>query len=275
MSGSVIRIFSDVHFGDPDSRVQDLTWLHPLFEGADRLIFNGDTLDTEKPGGTERLSKVRTFFATLPQHLTVVTGNHDPIISPIGETSVAEGRVWITHGNVLFEDVAPWAGVRDTIHTRLAPLLAAVPPAERDLLATRHRLHRTLCVGLPDPYNAYRRGPLARVTRLIHTLFPPRRLLAMLAAWRNEAALADRFATRERPDARFILLGHTHLPTITRRPSGRIVINTGSYCPPWGARVVEIADGIVRVRAVKRTPGRFRFGRTVAEFPLAAAQPTP
>ena len=45
MSG-LIRIFSDLHYGDRSSRLRRLDQLSPLLDGISRLILNGDTLDT-------------------------------------------------------------------------------------------------------------------------------------------------------------------------------------------------------------------------------------
>jgi hypothetical protein len=49
MAAEVIRIFSDLHYGDRSSRITRLAALAPLAEGAAAVIVNGDSLDT-RPG---------------------------------------------------------------------------------------------------------------------------------------------------------------------------------------------------------------------------------
>ena len=82
MGHRLIRIVSDVHFGERSSTVRELGQLRPLVEGADLFVLNGDTLDT-RPGGnaarTDRLRReVLGFFASCGMPVTFLTGNHDP-----------------------------------------------------------------------------------------------------------------------------------------------------------------------------------------------------
>ena len=107
-----IRIFSDVHFGDRASRVHSLAQLRPLCEGAAALILNGDTLDT-RPGpdpdrSSRLLSEVRSFFAAVGVPATLLTGNHDPALSPHHACDLADGRVFVTHGDIFFDEIVPW-----------------------------------------------------------------------------------------------------------------------------------------------------------------------
>ena len=106
------RIFSDLHYGDRASRVRSLGQIAPLLDGPARIVVNGDTLDT-RPGKhprrtAELLAEVRRFFADESPPADLLTGNHDNDISETHALELAGGRVFITHGDVLFEDIVPW-----------------------------------------------------------------------------------------------------------------------------------------------------------------------
>jgi predicted phosphodiesterase len=80
-----------------------------------------------------------------------------------------------------------------------------------------------------------------------------------------------RIARTHRPQARFIVVGHTHRPGYWRQPDGLLVLNTGSFCLPLGARVVEVAADHLTLRAVAARGGEFHPGERLAEFALAPA----
>jgi predicted phosphodiesterase len=269
MAARVIRVFSDLHFRDAESHLQTLASLAPLFEGADEVILNGDTLDTQSAATRDHLPEVRAFFAATVARTTFISGNHDPDISPLGEHTLHSGRVWITHGDVLFDDIVPWGGLRGELVRRLTALSLDLSPPELARIETRLRLHRLACHALPERHDISSRDLLRRLRRITRALLPPRQALAMLRAWRDTPRLADELASRHRPDARLVLVGHTHYPGVWRRPGGRVVVNTGSFSRFWGGHLVELQDELVKVRRIEKRAGEFLPGRTLAEFPLA------
>jgi predicted phosphodiesterase len=265
-----IRFFSDLHFGDPTSRLKNLADLAPLLGDADEIVLNGDTLDTIAPETAIHLAAVRAFFASTGRRTTFLSGNHDPDISAHAELSLRDERVWVTHGDVLFDRVAPWSHQAPELARRLDALARDVPPAELARLATRLRHHRLACLNLVDSIDRPHPHPLARAGRLVRTLFPPGRVLAMLRAWRDTPGLAAALARDQRPRARVVLLGHTHYPGVWRPPgTPRItIINTGSFSRPFGGSFVELHDERVRVVRITRRGGAFRPGRVLADFAL-------
>lgn len=261
---AVTRIFSDVHFCDPASSVQDLKQLRPLLDGADQWIVNGDLLDTQvldDAGPT--VAAIRAFArAQVPAHL-FITGNHDPDISDLHEHSLAGGAIWLTHGDVLYDDIAPWGHLAGEIRRRMRKHRAHLSPAEFARLETRFPVFRRVCVKLPHDYDPRARGPWARLMRTLRATFPPHRVLIMLKVWREMPGKAAALARAQRPEARVILMGHTHAPGAWERPDGRLVINTGTFCPPRKAYCVEVEEDEVRVREVDRRGGEFRLGETL------------
>lgn len=269
MSAPVIRIFSDLHYRDGDSTLQRIDDLAPLLEGADHLVFNGDLLDTQVAGARPYLDEVRAFFSRLPMRVTFLGGNHDPDISDDAELLLQDNRVWVTHGDILFDNIAPWSGQRVVIEERLARMDADEPFVSGDFLADRLRRNRIACLGLPEHNDRHRRGLLARAARLARLFLPPTRPLHMLRAWTTTPAIARRLARQYRPSARVVILGHTHYPGVWRVADGPVVINTGSFSPPFGGFFVELHGDRVEVVKLAKTHGRFHRGRVVAGFSLA------
>ncbi|CAM2911997.1 metallophosphoesterase family protein [Rariglobus hedericola] len=269
MPGPVIRIFSDLHFRDGESRLQHLDALAPLLEGADQLVFNGDTVDSQDPAPGGGFPEVQAFFARYSDHVTFLTGNHDPDISPHAELSLNNGRVWITHGDVLFDGIAPWSELRPIMAARIQANAHGIPPGELALIETRLRLNRLACIGLVESHSRSRRTPAAIAIRLAHELISPSRIFAMLKVWRTTPQLARRLARAQRPAAQLVVLGHTHYPGVWRHTDGPVVVNTGSFSRPLGNLFVELRGDHVRVIKITRRHGKFHPGRLVTEFPLA------
>jgi hypothetical protein len=48
-----------------------------------------------------------------------------------------------------------------------------------------------------------------------------------------------------------------------------VVINTGSFRPPFGCYATDVAAGQILVRRVRHAGGSFTLGRVVAAFALA------
>ncbi len=270
MSAPRIRIFSDLHFGDPRGTLPSLEALTPLFGDADELVFNGDTVDTLVTVENRPLQTLRAWIAALGRPVTLLSGNHDPDISDHAELSLRDDRVWITHGDVLFPDIAPWSCHAAEITRRLATLAAEHPSANPAGIETRLRLNRLACAQIHEPSASRNPGSFARACRLAHSLLPPTRVLAMLRAWREAPRLAAELARASRARARVVVLGHTHHPGVWTPPgSPRItIINTGSFTRPFGAAFVELVGERVRVTRIARSGSALRPGRVLADFDL-------
>jgi predicted phosphodiesterase len=222
------------------------------------------------------LDKLRAWIARLDRPAVLLSGNHDPDISSLAELSLRDDRVWVTHGDVLFNDIAPWSRHATEIARRIAGFSKDLPPADLGRVETRLRLNR-LAASIPiEPPGSATNHPLARVRHLAEILFPPTRALAMLRAWRDTPRLAAELARAQRPCARVLVLGHTHFPGVwTRKFPGpassatRItIINTGSFSRPFGAAFAELDGERVRLVRVVRRGATLRPGRVLADFAL-------
>jgi predicted phosphodiesterase len=273
VGAQLIRIVSDVHYADRSSRVRSLEQLRPLFDGATEFVFNGDTLDTRPSRDPDHTSRARrevlAFLGSAKIPVTVLTGNHDPDLSGEHAAEFAGGQVMVTHGDVLFDNIVPWSKDAPMIRTKIIAALAALPQEHSNRFEGRVGVFRTVAATIPQKHQS-ERNPLKYAVRLAgDTMWPPTRALSIIQAWRETPGRAAAFATKHRPKARFIVIGHTHRPGVWRTPSGVVVINTGSFTKPFGAMAVEVSPRMVHVRHLVRRKDQFHAGPTVAEFPLS------
>jgi len=275
VADKIIRIFSDLHYGERSSRVRSLKQLAPLLDGVDTLILNGDTLDTRHGPYPEHtaavVAEVKEFLGRATPKIIPLSGNHDPDFSALHALELANGRVLVTHGDTLFEDIVPWGRDAPDIRRQIAAGLAALTPAERDSFAAQAAIYRRVSAALPQRHQAERNLFKYVVSFIRDTFWPPTRFLHVLRAWREAPERAAALARQHWPEARFIILGHLHRPGIWQSRDGRVVINTGSFCPPFGACLVDLTPGRLVVRRIAARGGAFYPGRQVAEFALAEA----
>jgi predicted phosphodiesterase len=279
VTAELIRIFSDIHYGDPASRVHRLAQLRPLLDGVFELVLNGDTLDTRpspRPQFTAEIrAEVLAFFPAQVPRVTFVTGNHDPDLSAQSTLDLAGGQIFVTHGDILFDNIVPWGRDAPVIGEKISAGLAALPPPARGQLAERLAVWRRVAAEIPQRHQSKPRGLSYAIGFIADTAWPPLRVLRVLQAWREEPARAAELARRYRPKAKFVLLGHTHKPFVRHTPSGVTVLNTGAFCPPFGSHAIDLTPGRLTVRCIEERGGEFHAGAIVAEFSLAEADASP
>lgn len=273
-----LRIFSDLHFRDPRGLLHELDHFAPLLGDADRVVFNGDSIDTQVPSMARHRGELLDFAARSGREIDWLSGNHDPDLSEHGETSLAGGRVWITHGDVFFEAIAPWSHHAVELRRRLAEVGSGFSRDELARIETRLRLNRIVSHALPEEDHLFQPGLYGRVYRVARAVFPPRRLASILHTWSTTPRVVAALARAQRPEARVVILGHTHYPGVWRVPGRRgkepiVVINTGSFTRPLGALFVELHGERVRVIRIRSGARGFEAGREIARFDLADLQP--
>ncbi len=274
MSGEITRILSDLHFGDRASRVRQLDQIRPLLAGVAHLVLNGDTLDT-RPGPdplhtADCRATVTTFFQRAVARTTFITGNHDADFSPHHYLDLGGGAVFVIHGDILFDNIVPWSRDARLAGRHISAELQRLPLELRANLDHRLEVFRRVAKTIPQRHQSEKDSLRYTLRYLADTVWPPHRMLLVLRAWRQMPILAAALAQRHRPQARFILTGHTHRAGIWRPRGNVTVINTGSYSPPVGAYAVDLTDQSLTVRQVVQQAGEFRPGAVLAAFPLAA-----
>ena len=268
----MLRILSDLHVYDARTQIRDLRQLEPLLAGVQTLVINGDSCEMRRGVAMPDVARLQGFFRERVPEVVFVTGNHDPDISDTHELMLAAGRVWVTHGDVCFDDLTPWSRKRPALRRVVQELLASDPASDYHGLGTRFRIAREAAriVGPEiDPTDTRFR---AQLVRFWDTFFPPRQVLAMLQAWRELPALAATLAVAQRSSAQVIVMGHVHFPGVWVRPPGPTVINTGSFFSPLGGHLVDLSGDQVQVRRIRRLRGRFEPGRQIATITLETIQ---
>lgn len=258
-----LRILSDLHFAEPATRIGALRQIAPLLDEPEQLILNGDSIDTRfvdtQPASAAGRDRFLEFIAPYRERMRLITGNHDPDISPHHHLEIDGGRVLVTHGDVLFPGVAPWGWEAPHVLTARAQRLAEIARDQHDLLETQLHVckHASYATRLLSPSAGRSRdGALAQ---LLHLMSRVRRADKILTAWFHAPSLAATLAQRYRPAAEVVVFGHTHYPGVWKR-RGRTIINTGAFTPPFGARVVDFVADRIDVRDVVRRGGEFRVG---------------
>jgi predicted phosphodiesterase len=274
MAEGFTRIISDLHYGDRASRVKRLRQIAPLLDGPARLVVNGDALDTRlgaHPARTMALrDEVLDFFARESPPAQLLTGNHDNDISSLHALDLAGGTVFVTHGDVLFDEIVPWGRDVPMIRRLMAEAWARRPADQRDSLEHRLQVMRSVASRLPQRHQVEPNLWKYIGSYLSDTLWPPDRFLRILRTWRAAPARAAALLQAHRPGARFAVLGHLHHPGVWTQPDGCVVINTGSFCPPLGGAVVDVYSDRLVVRRFREVRGEFRPEAVRAEFALAA-----
>ncbi len=285
----ILRIFSDLHLGDRGCRVRTLDQLAPLFDGADALVLNGDSLDT-RPGpvhlsapalaaaNADTAAQRAGFLDFLTHHAppaTLLTGNHDPDISTQHTLDLADGQIFVTHGDIFFDDIVPWSRDVSIMRQLLAREFASLTPDERRRLDLRFAAFRRVCANVPQRGHHAERNPFLYTFGLLADVAWPTRTLAVLRTWRETPALAAAFLHTHRPHARYLIMGHTHRPGIVQAPGGLIVVNTGSFCTPAKACAVDLTAEKLILRRIVGNGGVLRFGETLTTFALASAAASP
>lgn len=264
----VIRILSDLHCYDARTQVRELRQLAPLLEGVRMLVLNGDSCEMRRDVTPEQVEALRAFFRERVPAVAFITGNHDPDISDVHELLLADGRVWVTHGDIFLEGLTPWSRHAPQIRRLLAAQHAADPDADHGQVAVRLRMARAVARAeedLPDYVTGGWRAHLRWVGR---TFFPPRQPLAMLRAWRDLPVAAARLACEQHPGVQVVVTGHVHFPGVWSHTGAPTVINTGSFFQPLGGNLVDVFADRMEVRRIKRSDRVFSPGALVAEIPL-------
>ncbi|HKB92101.1 MAG TPA: metallophosphoesterase [Opitutaceae bacterium] len=278
MSATVIRILSDVHYGDAASLVHSTDALRPLFAGADTVIFNGDSVEMLPSQHTESLRRRKEELVQFVQHIGAkvifIAGNHDPDISSIYHLDLAGGRILVTHGEILFEKLVPWGWDRHVIYRKYRAALAARTEAEQNSLEGKLEAAKEIMRTLEESRHLPAGGFLRRIQGFAMKLWPPWTPLLMLYAWWDLPHRGMVFLRKFRPAAQFLIIGHTHFPGVWTR-EGLTIINTGAYMHPFGPLAVDIEPERLTVRKVIGRSGKFELGPIVAQFELSPQAASP
>ena len=264
----MLRILSDLHVFDSQTQIRDLRQLDSLLVGVKTLVLNGDSCEMRRGVAMPDVPGLKKFFRERVPEVIFVTGNHDPDISDIHELLLSDDRVWVTHGDVCFDDLTPWSRQRPELRRIMRELLARESPEEGRTLAAKFRLAREATRMVGSNLDPAATGWKAQLARAWDSFFPPQQVFAMFQAWRELPLAAARLARAHRPAVQVVVTGHVHFPGVWGRSPGPTVINTGSFFSPLGGHLVDVVNDRVEVRRIRRKRGQFEAGDLVARISL-------
>lgn len=261
-----IRILSDLHLGYQGGTITDIEALRPILEGAGTIVFNGDTLEERKIAFQERSNALFTDLQSLCQDLGAKTvflsGNHDPSFPPHRHLDLADGRVFVSHGDVLYKNLSPWSHFAQHAADAADRIRTDYTAEELETLETQLEITNRTALEMEIPFVPALRGFTGFLKKWCIECWPPTRPFIILDTWRTAAARAHRFREKHRPNARVFLVGHTHLPFCSQR-RGNWAINTGAFVSPAYARSVDLVGNDLSVRRIHRTGGHFQPGAEI------------
>ncbi len=263
-----VIILSDIHIGHTASLVSDISQLRGLFEGHRTVVFNGDTLEERTREGRVPAEKNRDLLEEQAEladsRLVFVAGNHDPTVSDIFHVELAGGAVLASHGHLFFDGVTPWSR-----KAKAASARHPMPPGGFDSFSNLAERGRNIAMEMEVDTMSRERGLLPALRLFAREMVHPVRPFIVMACWANAPRLAVRISQRYFPQARFIIMGHTHFPGVWR--CGRhVVINTGSFSLPIERTAVRIDHGVLQIVSINRhVGGGYHLGRVKHEFSLS------
>ncbi len=238
-----VRVLSDLHFGHSACLIREAHQLRPLLEGADTIVFNGDTLeeraDPFRARSEEMLADLREICRLAGAKPLFITGNHDPGVWDRHYLDLAGGNVFVTHGDALFDLISPWS--KDIAKTEIGirKIRAHYTPEQLRELDTLMACTKSACK-LTHIYEKKGTNSLVNKLRVLTAeMWPPRRPAAILHSWAVAPKRALTLLAEHRPQAKAILFGHTHFPGIWSN-STQTAINTGGYLGTLNARAIDI-----------------------------------
>lgn len=248
--------------------------MRPLAEGVDWLILNGDTmelkygdLNTSHYDAHQQRKMFEKETAIWGIKVSVISGNHDPQSSDDHFLSILDDQVFITHGDGLFREVAPWSSNVDNLRScseHIDPEATGATPEELHDYLQQHKEVSLEAHKLDQKYNPTLWG---KMRIFLHQGWPPTTPFRILNCWRQVPDRAVSLATRFSYSPKFIIVGHTHNPGIWNR-GPHTVINTGSFFPWPGARCVDIDGDTLTVRKIIKGQNKIEIGRSQKTFSL-------
>lgn len=262
-----IVILSDLHLGRPRHSAGSAERLRPIWQGASELLLNGDTAEVHhRQQWSQAARQVLRLFDMCEDDdvtLTLISGNHDPFLSDVRALTLAEGQVFVTHGDALHPAIAPWSPRARHMRRAFAKALSALDPESRGSLehhleASQHAGHAEWQLLADETHRP----------SLWSVIMHPFAFAASMRWWGLYPYMASAFAAKYAPEARYVITGHTHFSSI-RHIRGRTIINTGGFGFHRRPFAVVIEDGTLFVHKIVRKGEMFELSpRPIRTFAL-------
>ncbi len=193
-----ILILSDLHLGHRASRIKHPEQLTQILRGPGSVIFNGDTSEMRNPEdrlmGRKLAADLARICHQVGRKAFFVNGNHDPTVSSTNHLDLAQGAVLVTHGDILFLDVAPWSHDAEHYRKKHRQILDGLSPDGYTDFETRLLASKRTSIELQMIEEPLTRGRSPGFRLLIRNCWPPWRPLMIIKAWSEVPGRASELA---------------------------------------------------------------------------------
>ncbi len=256
-----VLVLSDLHLAHPASYCVEPRELRPLLQGAETVVFNGDSAELlhvkHRVSAREKLAALAEECARAGARPVFITGNHDATVSSLHALDLCDGAVFVTHGDALHPWLAPWSHDAALLKAERGRLLARRPLPQT--LDDELRLAKDIGMAASHFDAKGKRGLMARALMLGKFAYQPWRAVHAVHYWASVPRRSQELRDRRRPHARLMLIGHTHRAGIWDRP-GFTLVNTGSFQPVSRPLAVRFDGREALVNGIVRRHGEWAFG---------------
>lgn len=246
-------ILSDLHLGRTTRAAVSPESIATLCAPFDRVVLNGDVYEAHHPSlknrGAEAWHTLKERLTAAGCELIPIAGNHDAKAFDQRDLFLEEGLVWVTHGDVLDERIAPWSLSAKRMALAWEKAASQMPIQQR--LSREGQLEIARLAGFAEwDLGPKDRVPPAGGTSLRKAMRDPGRLISVLRYWKECPDRALRFANTTGIKAPILVLGHSHNAGRWRREN-RTILNTGAFGFPGRPYAVVLDDRGVALQAVE------------------------
>ena len=280
-----IVVLSDTHLATPGRGAASAAALRPLWRGATEVIINGDVAEIADPkvrgAAARQVLELQDLTEADGVKLTLLSGNHDPLLTDRRYLRLARREVFLTHGDILHPAISPWTDHARQLQRFHADAIMSLDPTKaRSLDAQLAACQQASALHWDhDAERRRHRGSEHRPKSALQKKLARAQVMGKaLYYWHTIPRRAIGFARRFAPESRFFIFGHIHRagiwvdrnPSPPGTPGGgpdrRFIINTGAFQSPRRPRAVVIEDRALAVWPIVYDATGHRF----AAQPLAS-----
>lgn len=265
----MIRVLSDLHWGHKASLIKESDSLQSLVSEADTVIFNGDTLEQIYEDSPSHIGRPLPSIRDLQQKIdswntkaVFITGNHDPDISNAHYCELNDGQILITHGDAIFDSIAPWSQHSDILKQSVANGVQQLSKDNQPSFYHYLQIFKNASKEQHALVKDYDPTMWGKFQIFLRQAWPPTRILKVLDSWKKAPSNAVELVERFGFSPEFLIIGHTHKPDISTCGT-TTVLNSGSFLPWPGATSIDISESGIEVKEIIRNGSQFIAGKTV------------
>ena len=269
-----VVIISDVHVKNSNGWKEQIDGLREVWAKAGTVVFNGDTVGGRETNNGTSTEEILTYISKLcakdGTEAVFLAGNSDYFLDVAKHLLLVEGRILITHGDVIFPEMSPWYDNANLYKAARDSALQQMPQKLRSTLEGQLASTREAVVKLANSNSCEKNnGSFSSCIKkkLESYLAKPCRGWAIIQAWQKMPSMAAKFTTQYADEAKFIIIGHTHRAGVWQI-ADKIVVNTGSFAGFSWPFIVHVTDDKLFVQKLVRKQKKFFPDKTIASFSL-------